>query len=163
LGIIVRGSLSEGLEMRLTEGGSVEALRVGKFVVIRGERHQFFAMLSDVQLSATHPGVLLNPPRREELLSRAVFTGTSTFGTAKLRPMLMVPLDSAEDDQESLLPVKTIPSHFSPVFEATREDVGRVFGNEERDPKFFYVGAPLDMDTPVCLNLDRWVERSNAI
>lgn len=161
LGVVVRGSLAEGLEMRLAEGRSVEDLRAGKFVVIQGECNQFFAMLNDVQLSASHPGVLLHPPQGE--LARAVLTGTSTFGTVKLRPMLMVPHGADPDDEDGLLPVKTIPAHFSPVFEATREDVGRVFGDERRSPKFFHVGVPLDMDTPVCLNLDRWVERSNAI
>jgi DNA helicase HerA-like ATPase len=163
LGVIVRGSLSEGLEMRLAEGKSVEDLRAGKFLVVQGERNRFFALLSDVQLSATHPNVLLHPPRPEETLTRAVLAGTSTFGTVKLRPMLMVPHDATPDDPDSLLPIKTIPTHFSPVYEATREDVGRVFGDERRGAQFFYVGLPLDMETPVCLNLDRWVERSNAI
>jgi len=162
LGVIVRGSLTEGLEMRLAEGRSVEELRVGKFVVVEGEQNQFFAMLNDVRLDATSSGVLLSPPRRNELLSRAVLSGTSTFGTVSLRPMLMVPAGSDANDPDSLLPVKTIPPHFSPVYEATREDVSRVFGDESQ-PKFFNVGTPLDMDTPVCLNLDRWVERSNAI
>src|SRR5690349_18707939 len=68
LGVIVRGSLSEGLEMRLAEGRSVEDLRVGKFVVVEGEQNRYFSMLSDVQLAATHPAVLLNPPRREDKL-----------------------------------------------------------------------------------------------
>ncbi len=163
LGVIVRGSLSEGLEMRLHEAVSVEELRVGKFVVAQGERNRFFAMLSDVQLATTHPGVLLRPPRPDEALSRAVLSGTSTFGSVELRPMLMVPNDAAEDDEDALLPVKTIPPHFSPVFEANRDDVARVFGDERRGPKYFHVGTPLDMETPVCLNLDRWVERSNAI
>src|SRR5579884_3584930 len=161
LGVIVRGSLAEGLEMRLAEGKSVEDLRAGEFIVVQGERNAFFALLSDVQLSATHPHALLQPP--QGALARAVLTGTSTYGTVKLRPMLMTPHGADPDDEESLLPVKTIPAHFSPVFEATREDVGRVFGDERRGSKFFYVGTPLDMDTPVCLNLDRWVERSNAI
>ncbi|HLV80757.1 MAG TPA: ATP-binding protein [Chthonomonadaceae bacterium] len=161
LGVIVRGSLAEGLEMRLAEGKSVEDLRAGKFVVVQGERNAFFALLSDVQLSATHPHALLHPP--QGALARAVLTGATTFGTVKLRPMLMTPHGADPEDEESLLPVKTIPAHFSPVFEATREDVGRVFGDERRSAKFFNVGTPLDMDTPVCLNLDRWVERSNAI
>jgi hypothetical protein len=163
LGVIVQGSLSDGLEMRLHDGISVEELRVGKFVVAQGERHRFFAMLSDVRLAASHPGILLRPPRPEETLSRAVLSGTSTFGTIKLRPMLMVPNDAEAGDEDSLLPVKTVPAHFSPVCEANRDDVGHIFGDERRGPKYFHVGAPLDMDTPVCLNLDRWVERSNAI
>jgi DNA helicase HerA-like ATPase len=162
LGVIVRGSLVDGLEMRLAEGKSVEDMRVGKFVVVQGERFRFFAMLNDVQLAATHPGVLLNPPRAQETLMRAVLSGTSTFGTIKLRPMLMIPVEAAPDDEDSKLPVKTIPAHFAPVYDATREDVSQVFG-DERKAKFFHVGTPLDMDTPVCLNLDRWVERSNAI
>jgi uncharacterized protein len=63
-----------------------------------------------------------------------------------------------------LLPVKSIPPHFSPVMEATAEDVSRVFGDEERDPRYFEVGTPLDMEEiPVCLDLERFVERSNGI
>ena len=161
LGFIARGSLSEGLEMRLAEGRSVEDLRVGQFVVVQGERNQYFAMLNDVSLASTHPGVMLTPPQGE--LARRVMAGTSTFGNVKLRPMLMVPHGSSPDDEDSLLPVKTIPAHFAPVFPASQSDVGRIFGDESRDPKFFHIGQPLDMDTPVCLNLDRWVERSNAI
>ena len=147
--------------MRLTEGRSVEDLRVGQFVVVQGERSRYFAMLNDVLLAATHPNVLMNPPQSE--LARRVIAGTSTFGTIKLKPMLMVPNDAEEGDEESLLPVKTIPAHFAPVFPASRDDVGLIFGDEERNEKFFHVGQPLDMDTPVCLNLDRFVERSNAI
>src|SRR5579884_3132703 len=75
LGVIVRGSLAEGLEMRLAEGKSVEDLRAGKFIVVQGERNAFFALLSDVQLSATHPHALLQPP--QGALARAVLTGTS--------------------------------------------------------------------------------------
>ena len=162
LGIIVRGSLSEGLEMRLHEGRSVEELRVGQFVVVQGERSRYFAMLNDVLLNVTHPGVLLSPPQGP--LARRVIAGTNTFGTLKLRPMLMVAHDALPDDEDALLPVKTIPAHFAPVFPASRDDVGLIFGDEERDErKFFHVGQPLDMDTPVCLNLDRFVERSNAI
>ena len=161
LGAIVRGSLAGGLEMRLTEGRSVEDLRVGQFVVVQGERSQYFAMLNDIVLDATHPGVLLHPPQGE--LARRVMAGTSTFGTVKMRPMLMVPHGAELDDEDSLLPVKTIPPHFSPVFPANKDDVSRIFGDPSRNPKFFHVGQPLDMDTPVCLNLDRWVERSNAI
>lgn len=163
IGVVVRGSLSEGLEMRLAESRSVEDLRVGRFVVVQGERNRFFAMLNDVQLASVHPGLLLNPPRPEETLRRAVLSGTSLYGSIKLRPMLMVPVDASAEDPDSLLPVKTVPAHFSPVYEATRDDVNQVFGDEAKGDRFFHVGAPLDMDTPVCLNLDRWVERSNAI
>jgi DNA helicase HerA-like ATPase len=164
LGAIVRGSLSEGLEMRLAEGRSIEDLRVGNFVVIQGERNRYFAMLTDVQLSATHPGFLLHPPLPTASLTRAVLSGTNTYGLIKLRPMLMLPHNAQGESTENLLPIKTVPSHFSPVHEATQEDVSQIFGSEENNRAlYFEVGQPLDMDTPVCLNLDRWIERSNAI
>lgn len=164
LGVIVRGSLGEGLEMRLSEGKSVEDLRVGNFVVIQGERNRYFAMLNDVQLAATHSGFLLHPPQADSRLTRAVLSGTNTFGLIKMRPMLMIPNTSQDDDPDSLLPVKTVPAHFSPVHEANSADVARIFGSEaQNESRYFEVGQPLDMDSPVCLNLERFVERSNAI
>lgn len=63
-----------------------------------------------------------------------------------------------------LMPVKTIPAHFSQVFEASERDFRLVFGWED-DPfrRNFAIGEPLDMAVPVCLDLDRFVERSNGV
>jgi len=65
-----------------------------------------------------------------------------------------------------LRPVKTIPSHFSPVYEADASDFALVFGQEdESDPSntHFNIGKPLNMETPICVNLNRFIERSNGI
>jgi DNA helicase HerA-like ATPase len=63
-----------------------------------------------------------------------------------------------------LLPVKTIPSHFSQVYDASESDFRAVFGWED-DPlrRNFAIGQPIDMDVPICLDLDRFVERSNGV
>ncbi|MBM0743827.1 ATP-binding protein [Phormidium sp. CLA17] len=63
-----------------------------------------------------------------------------------------------------LLPVKTIPSHFSQVFDASEWDFRAVFGWED-DPhrRNFAIGQPIDMEVPICIDLDRFVERSNGI
>src|SRR5262249_44857910 len=91
-----------------------------------------------------------------------VLSGVSTFGTVKVQPMLM--LEESGNTSE-LSPVKTIPSHFSAVYEATADDFALVFGQETNEPdnKFFNIGRPLNMDTPICLDLSRFVERSNGI
>ncbi len=164
MGIVVRGSLADGLEMKLGEGRGVEEIRAGRFVVVQGDKFRFFSMITNIGLDAANPHILLNPPSESEELLRKVLAGTGTFGTVELCPMLMTPLDSGDDySEENLLPVKTIPPHFSPVLNASREDVNRIFGSEE-DGRFYTIGAPLEMDdTPVCLNLERFVERSNAI
>ena len=164
IGQVISGSLLEGLSMRLNPEQSVEDIRAGKFVVVDGEKNQFFSMITDVVLSTSAKGLLENPPRRENQLMHQVLSGTSTYGTVALRPMLMLPKEDASSDPENdLRPVKTIPGHFSPVRTATASDVSRIFGDEERDSKYFHIGVPLDMDTPVCLNLERFVERSNGI
>jgi hypothetical protein len=165
MGVVVRGSLSKGLEMRLDPAVAIEELRAGKFVVVEGEHYEFFSMITDIALSSMNADVLDTPPDRPQSLLRQVIAGTSTFGTVTLRPMIMLPrgAETAETAEESLLPVKSIPGHFSAVMEATEADVNRVFGSEAQHERYFEIGYPLDMDATVCLNLDRFVERSNGI
>ncbi len=158
LGIITSGSLVEGLQMRLNSHRSIEEVKAGKFVVVSGQYHQFFSLITDVSLDSSSPNILINPPSKDEQLLRQVLAGTNTYGTVELKPMLML-----THDDEELRPVKTIPPHFSPVSDATQRDVSTVFGKEDKQGKFFNVGCPLDMDIPVCINLDRFVERSNGI
>ena len=53
------------------------------------------------------------------------------------------------------MPVKTIPHHFATVLEADNKDVALIFGDEdEPTKKYFTIGTPLDMSTPVCLDLE---------
>jgi uncharacterized protein len=191
LGIVVQGSLSQGLEVRLNGEVSVEDMRVGKFLVVQGRRARFFCMLTDVALGTASPRILMNPPNPNNTFLTEVLAGTGTFGTINLTPMLMFipsdPLDilvasakkskrkkseyavaeqiSFEDPNTfSLLPVKTVPSHFSQVFDASERDFRVVFGWED-DPhkRNFAIGQPIDMPVPICLDLDRFVERSNGV
>jgi len=161
IGTVVQGSLSEGLEVRLNPDVSVEEMRVGKFCVVYGRRTRFFSMLTDVTLGTASPKILMNPPAPGDDFLFEVLAGTGTFGTVKLTPMLMF---ETVGGQSELRPVKTIPSHFSQVHEATSYDFQLVFGSEDNpEKKNFFIGQPLDTDVPVCLDLERFVERSNGI
>ncbi|NJK78831.1 MAG: DUF87 domain-containing protein [Chloroflexaceae bacterium] len=156
LGVVTSGSLIDGLTARLEAHASVEDMRVGQFVVIQGEKHEFFSMITDVVLEATNQKVLTDPPNGDPFL-HDVLAGTATYGTVNLSPRLMLPTNVGEN----LQPVKTIPRHFANVFEANDQDFTRVFGQE--GGLQFEIGRPLDMDVPVCINLERLVERSNGI
>ena len=162
VGVITHGSLGQGVEMKLDPARSVESVRAGTFVVVEGETFDFFSLITDLRIEAANEGILLRPPGADEELLRRVLQGTGTYATVSLRPQLMVPQGIGDDPP---LPVKTIPAHFSAVGEATEDDVARVFGSEAADggDRFFNVGTPLGMDTPVCLDLARFVERSNAV
>ncbi len=192
LGSITQGSLTGGLEVRLHPDISVEDMRVGKFLVVQGMRSRFFCMLTDVALGIANQRIIANPPNWEDSFLREVLAGSGTYGTINLAPMLMFTPEAEEkptftngksanhevsnglkglasfQPQTSttmeLLPVKTIPSHFSQVYEASEEDFRRVFGWEDDiHRKNFSIGKPLDMDVPVCIDLDRFVERSNGV
>ena len=185
LGSVIQGSLSEGIEVRLHPDISVEEMRVGKFLVVQGVRSRFFCLLTDVSLGTSSPRILANPPQAEDSFMRDVLAGSGTYGTISLSPMLMFTPTSEEEftpakapitntslasfspqssAEMELLPVKTIPAHFSQVYEASEQDFRMVFGWED-DPtrRDFAIGQPLDMNVPICLNLDRFVERSNGV
>lgn len=163
VGVVVNGSLVAGLEMKLDEWYSVEDIRAGKFVVIEGEKSRFFCMVIDVRLDATNPQVLADPPSEEDELIRQVLHGSATYGTVCLRPLLMMDKDEMVAGHGDPHLVKTIPVHFSVVCEAEEEDVNQVFGSEEMGTQFFHIGRPLDMETPICMDLESFVERSNGI
>ncbi len=164
IGTITRGSLIEGVEMRLSPSQSIEEIKAGKFVVIEGEKNDFFSMITDVRLDTTSPQILVHPPARDDMLMREVLAGTSAYATVMLRPMLMVSKEEFIGEIADIQPVKTVPAHFSGVYDASEDDVGQIFGSETvAGGKYFYLGTPLDMETPVCVNLDRFVERSNGI
>ncbi|GIW21710.1 MAG: hypothetical protein KatS3mg068_0717 [Candidatus Sericytochromatia bacterium] len=164
LGVITQGSLSTGLEMKLSNDKSVEDIRVGKFVVIEGKKNRFFSMITDLSLSSSNQKILLDPPRNDDFISEILY-GSGTFATVNIQPMLMLEKNK-QSNQEELKPVKTLPSHFSSVFEASEDDFKIVFGSEDdknEDKKMFYIGQPLDMNIPVCIDLNKFVERSNGI
>ncbi|MBO9998077.1 MAG: ATP-binding protein [Cyanobacteria bacterium SID2] len=190
LGSVIQGSLSAGLEVRLHPDVSVEDMRVGKFLVVQGTRARFFCLLTDVSLGTASQRIFANPPHPEDDFLQSVLAGSGTYGTIELSPMLMLTLKDEDAARKylqnndrngkndsnlasfqantsvdlELLPVKTIPSHFSQVYEARESDFRAVFGWED-DPlrKNFAIGKPLDMEVPVCLDLDRFVERSNGV
>src|SRR4029077_11615154 len=90
LGVVIRGSLSKGLEMKLDPGSPIEELRAGRFVVVEGQHYDYFSMITDIALGATSAELLDTPPDRDDSLMQAVLAGTSTFGTVSLRPMIQL-------------------------------------------------------------------------
>ncbi|HLB65066.1 MAG TPA: ATP-binding protein [Anaerolineales bacterium] len=159
LGVVAGGSLSEGLIVRLDARFSLEKLAVGRYVVIHGRQtgRKFFGLVTDILLDATNPELSRRPPDASNGFAAEVYSGGVAFGSMHVSPMLML-----DEDENEPRPIKTIPAHFSPVFEASAKDVERVFGREDKD--HFYVGTPLDMENvQVNLDLARFVERSSGV
>ena len=113
LGVVVGGSLSKGLVVRLDGQQSVEDLAVGRYVVVHGQRRRFFCIITDVSLQSANPSIQNDPPDVTNAFLRDVYIGTAAYGTVNAAPMLMI------DEDGRPKPVKTIPGHFMPVVNAT--------------------------------------------
>ena len=161
IGQIVSGSFAKGLLLKLSNSFNIEDLRIGKFVIIEGQRTKYFSMVTDVQLQASNPKVLSQGVVEDDFI-KEVLKGSSVYGLVHLTPYLMVGIDEVVD-ADSAMKVKTIPPHFSSVFEAQEKDVEEIFGKEDKLNKNFHIGFPAEMDIPLCLNLDKFVQRSNAV
>jgi hypothetical protein len=158
IGHIISGSLSEGLAMRIDSQVTLETIKTGKFVSIVGGHHKYFSLITDLALALSNPDILIFPPTQQESLLFNFLKEKDMYATAQLKPMLMLGKDNRP------VPVKTIPPHFASVVEVSNADVALIFGDEDDASKrYFNVGCPIDMTTPVCLNLDRLTERSNGI
>ncbi len=160
LGVIVSGSLNEGLEARLNPDVSVEEMAVGRYVVIEGRRRRFFGMVTDVRLGASSAELALAPPDLSDPFLAEALMGTATFGVLKLALTLTLERDDFEQI-EGPKPVKTVPSHYSPLGDATQADIEAVFGRE--DATHYFIGTPLDMEVRVCVDLARLVARSTGV
>ena len=165
LGVVIGGSLSEGLAVKLDRDISLEDLAVGRYVVARGQRARFFCMITDVALDSTNPLIAKQPPDMSDPFLAAVHQGTTAFGTVHLSPLLIM-----EEGKEEVKPVKTVPAHFTPVATASQAEVDQVFGPEGvrqvggKPAHYFHIGQPLDMESvKITLNLERLVERSSGV
>jgi hypothetical protein len=166
LGVVVDGAFNAGLTVRLDPDVSTEQMRIGDFVVVEGDENLYFSMVSDMQLRATDARLPADPPLDASPFIARALRGSLTYATVQVRPMQMMPKGGEDDfivDLEGPQPVRTIPMHMATLAEAAASDFRTVFGDAQRGRQYFAMGTPLTMDIPICLNLERLVERSNGI
>jgi len=60
------------------------------------------------------------------------------------------------------LPVKTVPPHHAPVRLASGGDIAEIFGDPDEKGNFV-IGYTREQGHPVCINLDRFVQRSAGV
>ncbi len=166
IGMVVGGSLSKGLDVKLTfgdldhgvpAGQVIEQMAVGKYVVIEGKSKKFFAIVTDIILDSNNPDLLKAPPAADDSFAAEVLGSSIAFGRVQVSPMLLI-----DEQSQKPRPVKTVPAHFAKVYEASAEDVNLIFGSE--DEMHWHIGSPLDMEgVKVNLDLKRFVERSSGV
>ncbi|MBF8266179.1 MAG: protein of unknown function DUF87 [Dehalococcoidia bacterium] len=156
LGIVVAGSLSQGIEVKLDSQVSIEDMAVGRYVSIEGKKKRFYGLITDVRLGAIDPRFSSNPPDMSDPFIAEVIIGTSAFGTIKVLPRLIWDITS-----NAMQRTKTVPQPFQIVSEATQRDIDLIFGPE--DEKRLVIGNPLDMEAKLCLDLELFATLSNGV
>ncbi|GAB4400242.1 MAG: DUF87 domain-containing protein [Anaerolineales bacterium] len=172
LGVVVDGSFTAGLTVRLDPGQSTEDLQIGSFMVVQGREYTYFCMLSDLQLRTSDARLIAKPPQGFTPFVSRVLSGSATYAMAVVKPMLMMPTVDVRDDsrllagqtpeERGVMSVRTIPMHYAELVEATEIDFLTVFGSPDK-PHHFVFGQPLTMELPICLDLGRFMERSSGI
>jgi hypothetical protein len=157
LGIVVGGSLNDGLDIKLDRNTYIEGLAVGSYVTIDGQtERKFFGLITDIRLDAADVNIQKMPPAVDDFIAN-IYRGTTVFGMLHVKPMLVLEGESNEPK-----PIKTVPTHFTIAYRATPEEVRDIFAAEEKQT--YGIGASVD-DANIKINLDleRFVERSSAV
>jgi hypothetical protein len=154
LGIVIGGSVSKGLKVKLDRSTESERIAVGSYIVVNGDFQRIFGMITDIELDTL---ASLNPIKPTSSFSAAVLEGTAFFSILTVTPMLILDPDTQETQ-----PNRGIPNHFATVRLAEKDDISIIFGEEDRE--HLSIGEPMEMeDFDVVLDLRSTVERSSGV
>jgi len=177
IGYVVGGGLRENLRVRLTI--PAQQVQEGGFVIIESGDWRFYGLVTDLQLGATDPRFAdeQSEARLPAELARLLH-GQTLFTNLEVLPALMQEvgpepgtpayqrwqeeIDLGLRPETAPLPVKTIPPHHAPVRLAGPGDIAEIFGKSEKTGNFV-IGYTREQGHPVCLNLDKFVQRSSGI
>jgi uncharacterized protein len=177
IGYIVGGGLKENLRVRLTV--SPQEVQEGAFVIIASGDWQFYGLVTDLQLGATDPRFA--DEQSETRLPAglaALLHGQTLYTNLEVLPSLMLErgpdpgtpayshwreaIEAGLRPEPAPVPVKTVPPHHAPVRMAGAGDIAEIFGKSEK-PGNFVIGFTREQELPVCLNLEKFVQRSAGV
>lgn len=173
IGYVVGGGLKESLSARLTV--SPLSVQEGGFVVIDSGNYRFYGLVTDIRLGATDPRFAdeQSEMRLPPALAKALH-GQTLYTNLEILPALMLErgpepgspeykLWRAEHPEDPRpIPVKTVPMHHAPVALADAADIAAIFGEPHKEGNFV-IGYTREQGHPVCINLDKLVQRSAGV
>ena len=177
IGYIVGGGLRENLRVRLILPAN--QVQEGAFVVVESGGWLFYGLVTDLQLGSTDPRFADEQSETRFPAGLAsLLHGQTLYTNLEVLPALMLErgpeLDSPEyaawreaidqglRPEPQPLPVKTIPAHHATVRLAAAGDIAEIFGKPEKDGNFV-IGYTREQGHPVCIDLDRFVQRSSGV
>ncbi|NLG96239.1 MAG: ATP-binding protein [Chloroflexi bacterium] len=173
IGYIVGGSLKDNLRVRLTI--SPQEVQEGSFVIIDSGDWRFYGLVTDLQLGATDPRFADEQSENRMPAGLAsLLHGQTLYTNLEVMPALMMEVGpdpgspryaewrAAHPEDPRPIPIKTVPSHHAPVHRAEAGDVAEIFGDPKKRGNFV-IGYTREQNHPVCIDLDKFVQRSSGI
>ena len=177
IGYLVGGGLKENFRVRLTV--SPQEIQEGAFVVIQSGEWNYYGIVTDIQLGATDPRFAdeQTEVRFPANIAKALH-GQTLYANLEVLPNLMLEIgpelgtpeykdwrgkiDAGLKDEPRILPVKNVPPHHAPVYLAGQGDIAEIFGDPGDDGNFV-IGYTREQGHPVCINLDKFIQRSSGV
>ncbi|MGI8927428.1 MAG: helicase HerA domain-containing protein [Tepidiformaceae bacterium] len=159
LGVVVGGSLTKSLEVRLDPGRSAA---LGHYVMAPlGDGAEVLGMVTDIILRSAEAGsISWPPPSGDDLqaeLLRDVLLDTGVYTAVEVNPYLEVNRHTGETAR-----ARRLPRHFAAVSLAGQEALDVAFNTGDRAA--IRVGTPLGMeDVELFIDLEKLFERSAGI
>ncbi|MGW8226394.1 MAG: ATP-binding protein [Anaerolineales bacterium] len=177
IGYVVGGGLKENLSVRLTVPSN--QVQEGAFAVIESGEWQFYGLVTDLLLGSTDPRFADEQSEARLPMQLAnLLHGQTLYTNLEVLPALMLErgpeldsdeyqtwqqeIEAGERPRPRPLPVKTIPSHHAKVRMASPGDIAEIFGKEGEGGNFV-IGYTREQSHPVCLDLDKFVQRSSGV
>jgi hypothetical protein len=177
IGYVVGGGLKENLHVRLTVPS--QAIQEGAFIAIESGDWLFYGLVTDLLLGATDPRFADEQSETRLPASLAsLLHGQTLYTNLEVLPALMLErgpepggpgyerwlseIDAGLRPAPRPLPVKTVPPHHAAARLAGPGDIAEIFGKAEEEGNFI-IGYTREQEHPVCLNLDRFVQRSSGV
>ena len=174
IGYIVGGGLKANLQARLSV--PAQSVQEGAFVVVESGGWLFYGLVTDLQLGSTDPRFADEQTEtRLPAQLAGLLHGQTLFINLEIMTALMMErgpepgspeydawFQKVMDEQVHPEPVKTVPQHHAEVRLADAGDIAEIFG-KEGEKGFFRIGNTIEGGHPVCVNLDKLVQRSSGI
>jgi len=174
IGYIVGGGLRANLQARLSV--PAQTVQEGAFVVIESGRWLFYGLITDFLLGSTDQRFA--DEQSETRLPKQIaklLHGQTLYTNLEILTALMMEqgpepgtpeydawFQQVLDEKIRPEPVKTVPQHHAVVRLARAGDIAEIFGKEGKGA-FFRIGDTLEGGHPVCVDLDKLVQRSAGI
>jgi hypothetical protein len=173
IGYIVSGGLKESFRARLTV--PAQEVQEGAFVVLENSGWRYYGLVTDIQLGATDPRFA--DEQTEERLPTHIaqaLHGQTLYTNLEILPALMQDIGpdiaspeyklwrTENPEDPNPIPVKTVPPHHTSVGMARPEHIAGIFGDPDADGNFV-IGYTREQGHPVCINLDKFVQRSSGV